>query len=107
MSAFLPVLSVMPEPVVPGKLKLLERVRWHIRLKRYSVRTETAYVDWIRQFILFHRKRHSEKMGEADIAAFLNHLSTEVKVAASTQNQAFHALLFVSKHVLGRQRMSI
>jgi len=107
MSAMLPVLSIMPEPVVPGKLKLLERVRWHIRLKRYSVRTEAAYVDWIRQFILFHHKRHPEKMGEAEIAAFLNHLATERKVAASTQNQAFHALLFLYQQVLGRELKSI
>ena len=103
----LPVLSIMPEPVVPGKLKLLERVRWHIRLKRYSVRTEAAYVDWIRQFILFHQKRHPEKMGEAEIAVFLNHLATERKVSASTQNQAFHALLFLYQEVLGRKLDSI
>src|SRR5437899_3942297 len=107
MSAMLPVISIVPERVAPGKLKLLERVRWHLRLKRYSIRTETAYIDWIRRFILFHRKRHPEKMGEKEIAAFLNHLATERKVSASTQNQAFHALLFLYQQVLGRELKSI
>jgi len=48
MSVMLPIAPIMPEPVPPGKLKLLERVRWHLRLKRYSIRTEAAYIDWIR-----------------------------------------------------------
>src|SRR5437870_10665517 len=106
MSAMLPV-PLIPEPVAPGKLKLLERVRWHLRLKRYSIRTETAYIDWIRRFILFHRKRHPEKMGEKEIAAFLNHLATERKVSASTQNQAFHALLFLYQRVLERKLKAV
>ena len=50
-------------PFVPPKPKLLDRVRWHLRLKHYAIRTEQVYVDWIRRYILFHRKRHPEEMG--------------------------------------------
>ena len=70
----------------PGP-KLLDRVRWHLRVKRYSIRTEKTYVDWIRRYILFHEKRHPRDMGEAEIAAFLSHLAIDGRVAASTQNQ--------------------
>jgi hypothetical protein len=69
--------------------KLLDRVRWHLRVKHYSIRTEKTYLDWIRRFILFHGKRHPAEMGEEEIAAFLSHLAIEERVAASTQNQAF------------------
>ena len=55
--------------------KLLDRVRWHLRVKHYSIRTEQAYTDWIRRYILFHRKRHPGEMGEDEIAAFLTHLA--------------------------------
>jgi integron integrase len=103
MSVMLPIASIMPKPVSPGKLKLLERVRWHLRLKRYSIRTEAAYIDWIRRFILFHGKRHPKEMGEKEIASFLSYLATERQVAASTQNQAFHALLFLYQQVLERK----
>jgi hypothetical protein len=68
--------------------KLLDRVRWHLRVRHSSLRTERAYLDWIRRFILFHGKRHPESMGEKEIAAFLSHLAIEGQVAASTQNQA-------------------
>ena len=80
--------------------KLLDRVRWHLRVKRYSIRTEQAYLDWIRRFILFHRKRHPSDMGEEEIAAFLSHLAVNRCVAAATQNQAFSALLFLYQQVL-------
>src|SRR5437870_9153885 len=83
--------------------KLLERVRWHLRVKHYSIRTEEAYVDWIRRYILFHRKRHPNEMGEREIAEFLTHLAVEKHVAASTQNQAFAALLFLYQQVLDRK----
>ncbi len=73
----------------PRGQKLLDRVRWHLRVKRYSIRTEQAYTDWIRRYILFHEKRHPAEMGEEEIAAFLSHLAIEGRVAASTQNQAF------------------
>ena len=83
--------------------KFLDRVRWHLRVKRYSIRTEQAYIDWIRRFILFHKKRHPEQMGEEEIAAFLSHLNLDLRVAASTQNQAFSALLFLYQQVLDRK----
>jgi site-specific recombinase XerD len=83
--------------------KLLDRVRWHLRLKHYSIRTEQAYTDWIRRYILFHRKRHPEEMGEAEIAQFLTHLAVDKQVAASTQNQALSALLFLYQQVLDRK----
>src|SRR6266571_2010059 len=83
--------------------KLLDRVRWHLRVKHYSIRTEQAYVDWIRRFILFHRKRHPNEMGEKEISGFLTHLAVEKHVAASTQNQAFSALLFLYQQILDRK----
>jgi integron integrase len=82
---------------------LLDRVRWQLRAKHYSIRTEEAYVEWIRRFILFHSKRHPDLMGEKEISEFLSHLAVEKSVAASTQNQAFSALLFLYQHVLGRK----
>ena len=81
-----------PDPRPP---KLLDRVRDKIRLKHYSIRTEQAYVDWIRRFILFHCKKHPADMGAAQVEAFLTHLAVVGKVAASTQNQARSALLFL------------
>lgn len=62
---------------VASSPKLLDRVRWHLRVKHYSIRTEQAYVDWIRRFILFHRKRHPREMGEREITEFLTHLAVE------------------------------
>ena len=82
---------------------LLERVRVALRTLHYSARTEKAYVGWIRRFIIFHGKRHPETMGELEIGAFLSSLATEAKVAASTQNQALAALLFLYQEVLGRE----
>src|SRR5439155_775299 len=83
--------------------RLLDRVRWHLRVKHYSIRTEQAYVEWIRRFILFHRKRHPNEMGEREITEFLTHLAVEKHVAASTQNQAFAALLFLYQQVLDQK----
>ena len=65
--------------------KLLDQVRGKIRLKHYSIRTEQAYVDWIKRFIFFHGKRHPKDMGARDVEAFLTHLSVAGKVVASTQ----------------------
>ena len=80
--------------------KLLDQVRDAIRLKHYSIRTEQAYTDWITRYILFHNKRHPGEMGAPEIEAFLTHLAVEQNVAASTQNQAFSALLFLYRQVL-------
>ena len=87
----------------PDKPKLLDRVRDVIRRKHFSIRTEQAYTDWIRRFILFHGKRHPREMAEAEVTAFLTHLSRDRNVAASTQNQALSALLFLYKEVLKQE----
>jgi integron integrase len=79
---------------------LLDRVRSALRLRHYSLRTEEAYLNWIRRFVLFHRKRHPRTMGEMEVTAFLSHLASVGNVAASTQNQALAALLFLYRDVL-------
>jgi len=81
--------------------RLLDQLRAKTRLLHYSKRTEEAYVAWATKFILFHGKRHPSGMGVAEIEAFLTHLAVERKLAASTQNQAFSALLFLYQQVLG------
>ena len=88
---------------VASSPKLLDRVRWLLRAKHYSIRTEEAYLDWARRFILFHKKRHPDEMGEKEISDFLSHLAVERNVSASTQNQAFSALLFLYQQVLERK----
>jgi integron integrase len=85
------------------KLRLLDLVRQTIRLKRCSIRTERAYVDWIKRFILFHTKRHPTSMGAPEVYAFLSHLAVEQKVAASTQRQALSAIVFLYREILDRE----
>ncbi len=80
--------------------KPLEQVRDIIRLKHYSIRTEQTYLSWMKRYILFHNKRHPNDMGRDEIEAFLSHLAVNLKVSASTQNQAFNALLFLYREVL-------
>jgi integron integrase len=82
------------------KPSLLDEVRHRIRLKHYSIRTEQAYVQFIKRFILFHRKRHPSDMGADEIRQYLSHLANVGRVAASTQNQALSALLFLYREVL-------
>jgi integron integrase len=84
----------------PKPRKLLDRVRDKLRVKHYSIRTEKTYVSWIRRYILFHDKQHPNDMGSREIEAFLTHLAVEKNVAASTQNQALCALLFLYNQVL-------
>ena len=88
----------MPDAAPPP---FLERCRNKIRLKHYSLRTEQAYIDWIKRFILFHGKRHPVEMGAVEVEAFLTYLAVERGVSASTQNQAKSALLFMYKEVIG------
>jgi len=88
-------------PVSNAPPKLLDQVRDKIRVKHYSIRTETQYLQWIKRFIFFHGKRHPREMGAAEVEAFLSHLATEGSVSASTQNQALSALLFLYREVLG------
>jgi integron integrase len=80
--------------------KLLDQVREAIQRKHYSPRTEKSYVAWIKRFIFFHGKRHPQEMGSAEVKAFLTHLAVHDHVAASTQNQALSALLFLYREVL-------
>jgi integron integrase len=82
--------------------KLLDQVRTAIRLKHMSLRTEEAYVRWVRRFVTFHEMRHPAEMGAEQVRAFLSYLAAEEDVAASTQNQAFAALLFLYGPVLGK-----
>ena len=82
------------------KTKLLDQMRDVLRLKHMSLRTEEAYVPWAKRFILFHHKRHPADMGAPEIQAFLTHLAVHGHVAASTQNGALNALLFLYRHVL-------
>ena len=83
------------------KPRLLDRVRETIRARHYSHRTEKAYVHWIKRYIFFHGKRHPAEMGAPEVTAFLTSLAVQDKVAASTQNQALSALLFLYREVLG------
>jgi hypothetical protein len=83
--------------------RLMDLLRSRIRYLHYSYRTEQAYVYWAKRFIYFHNKKHPKEMGETEIAGFLNHLSTKENVAASTQNQAMNAIVFLYKKVLERE----
>jgi hypothetical protein len=86
----------MPSSVhPPQRSALLDQVRDRIRFKHYSIRTEQAYTDWIKRFILFHGKQHPATLGASEVELFLTHLAVERNVAAATQNQARSALLFL------------
>ena len=86
---------------LPDSPRLLGRVRDKIRFEHYSIRTEQAYVGWIKRFIWFHGKQHPARLGPADVEAFLTDLAVARHVAAPTQNQAKSALLFLYEEVLG------
>lgn len=96
----------MEPPNLPDKSttakppKLLDQVRDKLRVKHYSIRTEQTYLDWIKRYIFFYDKRHPKDMGAAEVEQFLTHLAVAGKVAASTQNQAKSALLFLYREVL-------
>jgi integron integrase len=83
-----------------GEPRLLDRVRNACRVRHYSPRTERAYVQWAKRFVLYHGKRHPSEMGSAEVGAFLSHLAIEQRVSASTQNQALNALVFLYREVL-------
>ena len=87
----------------PSKPRLLDRVRGSLRARHYSFRTEKAYVAWIRRYLAFHRMRHPLEMGTAEITAFLTALAVRLNVSASTQKQAFSAVLFLYREVLDRE----
>ena len=108
----LPLEGFVPNP----KLKFMEQCREVMRFRRLALRSEQAYLDWIKRFMGFHREkdesgkwqaendgwRHPKDLGEREVKLFLSHLATDLKVAASTQNQALNALVFLYRHVLGR-----
>jgi len=85
------------------KPKLLDQLREAIRSRHYSRRTETSYCNWVKRYIYFHDVCHQAEMAEPEINAFLTHLAVKEKVSASTQNQALSALLFLYRHVIGRE----
>jgi len=91
----------LPAPARPPRL--LERVRCTIRTRHYSFRTEKAYVGWIKRYLVFHGMRHPAELGSVEVASYLTSLATRRHVGASTQNQAFRALLFLYREVLGVQ----
>ncbi len=86
---------------IVGNSKLLARMRDTIRRRHYSIRTEKAYLQWVKRFLLYHDKKHPAKMGAPEVERFLTHLAVDLTVAASTQNQALNALAFLYKQVLG------
>jgi integrase len=90
------------EPICAPR-RLLDRVRDAIARRNYSLRTEEAYIGWIKRFIHYHGKRHPLEVGRAEVEAFLTYLARDKKVSASTQNQALCALLFLYREVLDRE----
>ncbi len=89
----------IPETPGPGK-KLLDQYREALRVKHYSPRTEDTYAFWVKSYILYHKKRHPREMGVPEIGQFLTYLASSQEVSASTQNQAFSAILFLYRYVL-------
>lgn len=83
-----------------GKPKLLSALRTEIRRLGYSYRTEQSYTNWVKRFVFFHNLKHPKRMAEREVVDFLNYLATEKNVAASTQNQALCAIVFLYKHIL-------
>ena len=94
-----PLERLVPNP----KLRFMEQCREVMRFHRLALRTEETYLQWIKRFILFHDKRHPKDLGEPEVKVFLTHLAADRLVAASTQNQALGALLFLYQKVLGRE----
>jgi integron integrase len=93
--------DIYSSPLEKTAPKLLDQVRQAIRVRHYSIRTEEAYVHWISRFIRFNGLRHPREMGAKEVTVFLSHLASECDVAASTQQQALSALLFLYRVVLG------
>lgn len=91
------------EPIQSTPPRLLDRTSAVLRRHHYSLRTEEAYIGWIRRFVRFHGMRHPDELGEPEVEAFLTHLAVEGKVAAATQNQALNAILFLYRKVLNRE----
>ena len=90
-------LGELPRPRPP---RLLDQMSQVLRVRHYSPRTEACYLHWVRQFILFHGKRHPRELGAPEVEQFLTHLAVQGRVSASTQNQALNALVFLYQQVL-------
>src|SRR5262245_28706743 len=86
-------------PHAPHQSRLIPRLREAMRARRYSLKTEKAYVHWVRRYIYFHKMRHPQDMELSVVTAFLNHVANERRVSASTQDQALAALLFAYRHL--------
>ena len=90
-----------PARLIPNpKLRFLEQCREVMQFKRFALRTQDSYLQWIRRYIVFHGKRHPREMGAGEVRAFLTHLAAERSVSASTQSQALNALVFLYKEVI-------
>jgi integron integrase len=100
-SPLIPLTQLAGPPDPARRFLLLEQVRARLRERRYSRRTEEAYVFWIRRYVLFHGRRHPRDLGASEVRDFLSALATRDRVAASTQNQALAALIFLYERVLG------
>ena len=96
-------MDVLKQQSTDAKPKLLDVARGILRAKHYSLKTEQSYLRWMKRYILFHNKRHPKEMGENEISQFLTHLAVQGHVAASTQNQALCAIVFLYKHVLKKE----
>lgn len=94
--------SLPTDPVVVQPPRLMDQLKDKIRLKHYSIRTEKCYVDWAKRYIFFHNKKHPRDMGGAEVAKFLTHLATDLRVSASTQNQALNAIVFLYREVIDK-----
>ena len=92
--------DVLAQQNITQSPKLLDQARGILRAKRYSLSTEQSYINWMKRFILFHNKRHPKDMGEAEISQFVTYLAVKENVAASTQNQALCAIIFLYTYVL-------
>jgi integron integrase len=90
-----------------GTPRLLDAVRAALRRRHYSARTEEAYVHWIRRYVVFHGKRHPREMGTREVTEFLSYLAIDAQVAATTQNQALSAILFLYRCVIGGELASL
>lgn len=88
-------------------LDILHRTKATLRRKHYSIRTEKSYLRWIRQYLHFHHQRHPMEMGAGELETFLNHLALDRRVAASTQNQALNAILFLYRQVLREDQLDL
>jgi hypothetical protein len=91
-----PTQSSYPQP----NQKLLHRLRANLRLRHFSPRTEEAYTAWVRRFVRFHRLEHPDRMGNAEVTAFMSHLAVERRLAPSTLTQALAALQFLYREIV-------